>query len=71
LTSETRATARISGMIVPKSPKDPASSERENFSGIGGVSGTVSAGFLRGILVNTGFISGTYPGTRWIVIKIT
>jgi hypothetical protein len=35
-TSETSATARMSGMIVPKSPSDPANSERENESGRGG-----------------------------------
>jgi hypothetical protein len=33
LTSETRATARMSGMTVPKSPSDHASSERLNFRG--------------------------------------
>jgi hypothetical protein len=32
-TSEARATARTSGIIVPKSPSDPASSERLNRNG--------------------------------------
>ena len=42
LTSETRATASMSGMIVPKSPSEPASSERENFIGRAGCGGSVS-----------------------------
>ncbi len=41
-TSETSATAMMSGMIVPKSPNDPASSERLNFSGSVAVSDTVA-----------------------------
>jgi hypothetical protein len=32
---------RISGIIVPKSPREPASSERENFIGIMDSGGTV------------------------------
>ena len=41
LTSDTSATAIISGMIVPKSPREPASSERENFIGVAGCGDTV------------------------------
>jgi hypothetical protein len=41
LASETSPTAMISGMIVPKSPREPASSDRENFSGVAGIGDTV------------------------------
>jgi hypothetical protein len=41
LTSDTSPTAIISGIIVPKSPKEPASSDRENFSGVEDIGDTV------------------------------
>jgi hypothetical protein len=41
LTSDTSPTAIIRGIIVPKSPKEPASSESENFRGIAEVGDTI------------------------------
>jgi hypothetical protein len=41
LTSDTNPTAIMRGIIVPKSPKEPASSDMENFRGIAEVGDTV------------------------------
>jgi hypothetical protein len=41
LTSDTSPTAMISGIIVPKSPNEPASSDRENFIGVADIGDTV------------------------------
>jgi hypothetical protein len=43
-------------MMVPKSPSDPASSDRENFIGIAGFSDTVSAGLCKGTVQFTGVL---------------
>jgi hypothetical protein len=51
LTSDTSPTAITSGMIVPKSPKEPASSDRENLIGVEDIGG-MDFGYER---------SGDYP----------